>query len=124
MLNNRTFKIILLSTAFLLVIVCLSFARTDHREYKDAKLAECQDCHSASGVMSNHGAFFVKEHRLLAQRAGNNCSDCHQQSFCLDCHKGGGIEPDLTEEPVGKRGVHAPDASLRFYLDPFHKGGG
>ena len=93
MINNKAFKIILLSAAFLLVIVCLSFARTDHRDYKDTKPEECQDCHSGSGVMNNHGAFFVKEHRLLAQKAGNNCADCHQQSFCLDCHKGGGIEP-------------------------------
>ncbi len=102
MLNTRTFKIILLSAAFLLMIVGLSFARTDHREYKNAKPAECQDCHSGSGVMSNHGAFFVKEHRLLAQRAGNNCYDCHQQSFCLDCHKGGSIDPDLRKSLSGK----------------------
>ena len=107
MITNKAIKIAVLSTAFLLVLVCLSFARTDHRDYKGTKLDECRDCHSGSGVMSNHGAFFVKEHRLLAQKAGNNCADCHEQSFCIDCHKGGGIEPDLTRSP-SRRGEYMP----------------
>jgi hypothetical protein len=107
MINNKALKISVLSTAFLLVLVCLSFAKTDHRDYKSAKADECRDCHSGSGVMNNHGAFFVKEHRLLAMKAGSNCVDCHQQSFCIDCHKGGGIEPDLTRSP-SRRGEYMP----------------
>jgi hypothetical protein len=97
----------LLSTAFLLVIVCLSFARTDHREYQDAKRDDCRDCHSGSGVADNHGAFFMKDHRLLAQKASSNCADCHQQSFCLDCHHGGGIETDLRKS-LSRRGESMP----------------
>jgi len=107
MLNNRAFKIILMSTAFLLMVVCLSFARTDHREYRGAKPDDCRDCHSGSGVMDNHGAFFMNEHKLLAQKASSNCADCHQQSFCLDCHKGGGIEPDL-QKSLSRRGEYMP----------------
>jgi hypothetical protein len=96
MINKKAFKIMVMSTALLLLVVCLSYARTDHREYKDATPAECRDCHGGAGIMSNHGGpFFVKEHRLLAQKAGSNCADCHQQSFCLDCHKGGNIDSDL-----------------------------
>ena len=107
MLNNRALKIIVMSTAFLLVIVCLSFARTDHKEYRGAKLEDCRDCHSGSGVMDNHGAFFMNEHKLLAQKASSNCADCHQQSFCLDCHKGGGLEPDL-QKSLSRRGEYMP----------------
>jgi hypothetical protein len=107
MITNKAVKVVFLSAAFLLVLVCLSFAKTDHREFKNTKLDECQDCHSGTGVMSNHGAFFVKEHRLLAQRAGSNCSDCHQQSFCLDCHQGGGITTDLQRGP-SRRGEYLP----------------
>ena len=104
---NRTLKITLMSTAFLLVIVCLSFARTDHKEYKGATPEDCRDCHSGSGVMDNHGAFFMNEHRLLAQKASSNCADCHQQSFCLDCHKGGGLEPDF-QKSLSRRGEYMP----------------
>ncbi len=107
MLKNRTCKIIFLSAAFLLMIAGLSFARTDHREYKDLKPAECNDCHSGQGVTSNHGAFWVKEHRLTAMRANSNCYDCHQQSFCLDCHKGGAIDPDLRKS-LSSKGQYMP----------------
>ena len=107
MMNTKAYKILLLAAAFLLMIVCLSFARTDHRDFKNSKPEECQDCHSASDVSANHGAFFVKEHRLLAQRGGNNCQECHQQSFCLDCHKGGAIDTDLTRS-LSRRGETMP----------------
>lgn len=52
------FKIVMLSTAFLLVVACLAYAKTDHREYKDQKKNQCQECHKAAGVMPNHGVFF------------------------------------------------------------------
>ena len=107
MLNRRAWKIVSLSAAFLLVIVCISFAATNHREYKDAKLEDCRDCHSGSGVADNHGAFFLSEHRLLALKASSNCADCHQQSFCLDCHNGGGIETDL-QKSLSRRGEYMP----------------
>jgi hypothetical protein len=113
MLKIRIFKIVLLSTALLLLVVCLSYARTDHREYKDQKKKECLECHKAAGVMPNHGVFFLKDHRFLAQPANNNCADCHQQSFCIDCHKGGAIEPDapvrLSLPPFRKSGVRPPE---------------
>ena len=107
MINSKAMKIILLSTGFLIVLVCLAFARTDHRDFKSVSLGECKDCHSSAGVIANHGDFFVKEHRLLAQKAGSNCADCHQQSFCLDCHKGGGIEPDL-KRSLSTKGEYMP----------------
>jgi hypothetical protein len=107
MSNRRALPIILLSTAFLLVIVCLSFARTSHREYKDAKMEDCRECHGGSGVADNHGAFFVSEHRLLAQKASSNCADCHPQSYCLDCHNGGNVDTGLRNS-VSRRGEYMP----------------
>jgi len=92
MLTKRIIKILSISTAFTLVIACLAFARTDHKEYKNSKLDDCRDCHTGANEMNSHGGF--REHRLLARNATNNCSDCHQQSFCVDCHNGGNIEAD------------------------------
>jgi hypothetical protein len=107
MINNKALKIILLSTVLLLLVVCLSFARTDHREFKDVALSDCQVCHGSAGVIANHGDLFVKEHRLLAKKAGNNCADCHQQSFCLDCHKGGNVDTDL-QKSTSRSGESMP----------------
>jgi hypothetical protein len=102
MLKLRMFKILLLSEALLLAVVCLSYARTDHRDYKDQKKTECLECHKAAGVMPNHGFFFLKDHRFLASPANNNCADCHQQSFCTDCHKGGAIVPEARKSASGR----------------------
>lgn len=107
MLNHRALKIIVMSTVFLLGIACLSFARTDHREYRGAKPEDCRECHGGSGVADNHGAFFLNEHKLLARKASGNCADCHQQSFCLDCHKGGGLEADF-QKSLSRRGEYMP----------------
>ena len=70
MMTNKAFKIVVMSTAFLLVLVCLSFARTDHRDFKDNKPDECRDCHSGSGVMSNHGPFFMTGAQIAGPKGG------------------------------------------------------
>ncbi|QEM67646.1 cytochrome C [Geobacter sp. FeAm09] len=101
----------LLSTTFLLLVACFASARTDHKEYKNSKLNECQDCHSGAGDVTNHGGY--REHRMLAERADTNCIDCHQQSFCLDCHSGGNIEAykqkSLSRTGEAMPSTHGPD---------------
>jgi membrane protease subunit (stomatin/prohibitin family) len=105
MLNKKVTKVILLSTAFILVIAGLALAKTDHREYKNSRLDDCKDCHNGAAVVGNHGG--SREHRLLAQRASKNCTDCHQQSFCLDCHNGGNVEPYL-QKSLSRTGETMP----------------
>ena len=91
--NKITIKTTLICTAFLLVIAGMAFAKTDHKEYKNSRLDDCKDCHNGAAIVGNHGG--TREHRILADRASNNCADCHQQSFCLDCHNGGNVETSL-----------------------------
>lgn len=76
-------------------------AKMAHKEYAKTELRECHDCHKSEGIAPNHGADFNREHRVLASRAGNNCKECHQQKWCLDCHQGGGTGDDLA---VGNSG--------------------
>ena len=115
----------LAATACFLVVASLAFAATDHKEYKDAKLDDCRECHRSSGVSDNHGAFFLRDHRVLAQKASNNCFDCHQQSYCLDCHNGGNV--DAYQKTLSRRGepmpsTHRPDFisthAIRSFDDP------
>lgn len=114
--SDRTLRITILSTAFLLLaLVGSSFAGEDHKGYVDLKHDECSECHKGSGVLPNHGAFWTKEHRLPAQKASANCADCHQQSFCLDCHVGGGIEPDL-KRSLSRRGEYMPKTHRSDYV--------
>ncbi len=88
--------------ASLLVLLCLLIgsglimaAEDLHRDYQDLSIKECNECHKAEGVAPTHLGFWNAEHRIPAQKTPNNCVECHNQSFCQDCHFGGGISPDL-----------------------------
>ncbi|MSM41185.1 MAG: cytochrome C [Geobacter sp.] len=69
--------------------------KQSHKDYADMKLSDCNDCHKSEGIAPNHDADWVRGHRTVASRAGHNCGECHKQSFCLDCHSGGGIDAKL-----------------------------
>jgi hypothetical protein len=88
-------------------LICLqqkSYAekKTDHADYKETAIKECNSCHKSEGVAPNHDSDFVRGHRVLASKSGNNCSQCHEQKWCLDCHKGGGSGDDLSKENFGR----------------------
>jgi len=75
--------------------------KQDHKEYAEMEVKECTSCHKGSGISPNHDADWLRGHRLLAVKPQKNCKDCHNQSFCLDCHTGGGINANLeTENPT------------------------
>jgi len=76
--------------------------KMSHKEYASMAIKECNDCHKGQGIAVNHDSDFVRGHRILAGNAGNNCKDCHQQVWCLDCHQGGGNGSDLTIGNFGR----------------------
>jgi hypothetical protein len=94
--------------AFMLLIMSALYGqqalaeKQQHKEYAGSKISECNDCHKSEGIAPNHGADWAREHRLLAGKAGNNCAQCHTQSYCLDCHQGGGINADLSTASFGR----------------------
>ena len=106
------------------VLVCLqqqSYAeKMSHKEYASMAIKECNVCHKGEGIAPNHDADFVREHRMLAGKAGNNCNQCHDQAWCLDCHQGGGNGSDLTQEL--RAGLQAKEPSQRLYQHPPDKG--
>jgi hypothetical protein len=73
-----------------------------HKEYAEMKISECSDCHKGEGIAPNHVGDWARSHRVLASKAGNNCAQCHDQSWCLDCHQGGGINADLSTATFGR----------------------
>jgi hypothetical protein len=98
------------NTLFILTVLLLSglyvsqatAQKQSHKEYADMKISECNDCHKSEGVELNHDADWVRHHRTIASKAGHNCAQCHDQSYCLDCHQGGGINSDLTRANFGR----------------------
>jgi hypothetical protein len=79
-----------------------AYGKQSHADYAKMEISECNTCHKAEGIAPNHDADFVRGHRVLAGKAGSNCSQCHQQSWCLDCHQGGGDGSDPAKETFGR----------------------
>ena len=73
-------------------------ARESHKDYADMKIADCNSCHKGEGVAPTHMDDWMHTHKTLAKEGQKNCADCHEQSFCLDCHQGGGIDAKLSTE--------------------------
>jgi hypothetical protein len=67
-----------------------------HKDYKDMKISDCNDCHKSEGIAPTHGADWLHQHRVYAKDGEKNCAACHKQQFCLDCHQGGGISAKLS----------------------------
>jgi hypothetical protein len=101
------------SLVVFLALAGLSSAKTDHREFKNSRLDDCKDCHNGAAIVGNHGG--DREHRLLAQRAGSNCTDCHQQSFCQDCHNGGNLDSGL-QKSLSRTGEGMPRGHRSDFL--------
>ncbi len=56
----------------------------------------CLECHDQEEVdqvkfpgLKTHGPVWALNHRPFAKGNTYDCSACHQQSYCLDCHKAG-----------------------------------
>ncbi len=76
--------------------------KASHKEYAGMEIKECNSCHKSEGIALNHDSDWARGHRVLAGRANAKCKECHQQSWCLDCHQGGGNGNDLAVENFGR----------------------
>ena len=103
MTTKKTRLLILVILSLLILAGSGAWAYTSHKEFStitDFKL--CNSCHQQEGVPpAVYGFQWVAEHRLYAEKRPNLCADCHQQSFCLDCHRGGGIDRNLHTSNTG-----------------------
>lgn len=100
---KRIFLIVALLGCTLLYLGQVSFAqKMAHREYAKMAIGECNECHKSEGISPNHEADFVRHHRVLASRGGNNCGECHDRAWCLDCHQGGGTGDNLNLSNFGR----------------------
>lgn len=87
-------------------------AKMSHKEYSDLELKDCNDCHKDQGIALTHdndwagkhhqSTDWMAEHRAVASKAGTNCTDCHNQGFCLECHAGAGGDVELRKQNFGR----------------------
>ncbi len=56
----------------------------------------CLECHDQDEIdqvkllgLKTHGPIWALNHRSFAKNKASDCASCHQQSYCLECHKAG-----------------------------------
>ncbi|MBN2716820.1 MAG: hypothetical protein JXX14_13295 [Deltaproteobacteria bacterium] len=85
---------------------------------KDISLGRCDLCHDRLDLYDmvendyyRHAPGFMARHGLEASAAEANCSQCHEQSFCADCHnKNSTIRPSLKfPDKVDRTFMHSGD---------------
>lgn len=79
----------------------------------------CLNCHDQKfvddvkfpGTNTHHGITWAVRHKAEAKMEKYDCSACHQQSFCMDCHKAGFADEmaDISNTPVN---VHRSDFTV------------
>jgi len=100
--KNSIIVIAVLGCALLLIQQKSYAEKTAHGDFASMTFEECNACHKGQGVSPNHDSDWVRGHRLLAGRSNSKCRECHQQSWCLDCHQGGGSGDDLSVSNFGR----------------------
>ncbi len=111
-------RILAISAVVSLVLAAsASYAREDHRPYRDTKIPDCNECHRGENVPPNHLAGWNSQHRLIVVRPDRPCIDCHDEAYCQDCHYGGGVyaNTDLNR-PTAKQ---SPDFMPRTHRSSF-----
>ena len=126
-MNRVISTIILMLLALPLVCYSIASAATkwSHKDYADMPLKDCNECHKEQGIALTHDNDWagkhhqdndwMGEHRALAGKGGSNCVDCHDQSFCMECHAGGGVDVELRKQNY--RRDYVPKSHRSNYIE-------
>jgi len=76
----------------------------------------CEQCHDADfakGVdypsLASHGPLWAFQHRAQAKGSAINCSQCHEQDFCFECHTNAGRADEQGSFGNNLANVHRSD---------------
>jgi hypothetical protein len=103
-----------------------------HRsEYKATRCAKChQDLQRyqikpGRGILA-HGPGFDRAHGVQARQSVKTCAQCHDQTFCAECHaaKTSAAKPSIVfPEKVDARFIHRGDFLSRHFIEARADGG-
>ncbi|MBK9516733.1 MAG: hypothetical protein IPO09_05115 [Anaeromyxobacter sp.] len=88
-----------------------------HQHQRDFAEARCTPCHvdlkqyEKPVAAFQHAGDFLKTHGQLARPTAESCAQCHEQTYCADCHS-------ATTAP-GRQAVIFPEAVQRDFI---HRG--
>ena len=91
----------------------------------------CLPCHSEEyladtplGPTKTHTPLWVREHGEESEKTGAQCRSCHTLSFCVDCHQGGELDPELKKRSIRTDSVPRSHTSRFRIVHPLKATGG
>jgi hypothetical protein len=108
----------------------MSACTSCHKHQVDVLEARCRPCHMSLKEYGlkpleqftefSHAGNFVKEHGRLARNSAETCAQCHDQTYCAQCHAIATLpmRPEIRfPENVTSDFIHRGDYMARHHLD-------
>jgi len=135
-------KSLLIAALILCFALCAGAEKFDHSQHQQYLAGEpcltchvseaksivpeievCLECHDNEMVeqvtfagLKSHDASWPSSHRSVANGSAMDCTACHQQSDCLECH-GAGFADEMGALSNGMTNVHRSDFSVTHPID-------
>lgn len=93
------------------------------KDYDDLK---CKKCHGDLGSMNlvplsdySHTTDWMARHKLIASKDRAVCAQCHEESYCSNCHniRDGMTQPEKFPEDVERHMIHRADYRTRHAIE-------
>ncbi len=106
--------------------VSMSACTSCHNHQADFTAARCTPCHvdlkryEKPVAAFRHAGDFLRTHGSLARPTAETCAQCHDQTFCADCHSAttAAARPSiLYPEAVQRDFIHRGDYQSRHMID-------
>lgn len=97
-----------------------------HQHQADFASGRCSPCHvdlkkyEKPVASFQHAGDFLKTHGALAKPTAESCAQCHDQTYCADCHSGTTVaarQSILFPELVQRDFIHRGDYQSRHVMD-------
>ena len=104
----------------------MSACTSCHQHQRDFAEARCTPCHvdlkqyEKPVAAFQHAGDFMKTHGQLARPTAESCAQCHEQTYCADCHSATtapGRQAVLFPEAVQRDFIHRGDYQSRHVID-------
>jgi hypothetical protein len=108
----------------------MSTCTSCHHHQQEVAAASCQPCHVSLRAFPlkpiealagfSHQGNFVKEHRDLAKNSAATCAQCHDQTYCANCHANATVpvRPEIRfPERIEANFIHRADYVSRHQID-------
>ncbi len=88
---------------------CLACHGNGAENHFEVGVNPCETCHYPAAAAPGHTPDFKTNHGTAASAQQPTCSQCHKETFCVDCHDGP-VNPEMQYHPANFVTRHAAES--------------